>query len=271
MATTALHAAATGLKSLSTEVDVIANNLANVNTVGFKGSRVNFEDLMYEHKKQPGVENALGGRTPAGLQVGLGTTISNTQYDFVQGAAQQTDRPLDIMIVGDGFFRVQLPPDQGGGVGYTRAGNLFRNSDGDLVIGNTNGYLLADGINIDPQVAEDDIAVSSSGVVSFQDRTNGTNNVIGQLELATFVNKAGLESIGGNIYIATDASGTPITGEPQSGGLGAIQQGHLEQSNVDPVKELVALIKTQRAFELNSQTIQAADEVLQVVGNLRRF
>lgn len=269
MATTALHAAATGLKSLSTEIDVIANNLANVNTAGFKGSRVNFEDLMYQHKKQPGVENALGNRTPAGLQVGLGTTISNTQFDFAQGAAQLTERPMDVMIQGDGFLRIELPPDQGGGEGYTRAGNLFINADGNIVLGNTNGYLVAGGITVPNEVAEENISISAGGEVSYIDAT-GNNQILGQFELAAFVNSGGLKSIGGNLYIATDASGAAIAGEPGTGGFGSILQGHLEGSNVDPVKELVSLIKTQRAFELNSQTIQAADEVLQVVGNLRR-
>ncbi len=270
MATTALHAAATGLKSLSTEIDVIANNLANVNTVAFKGSRVNFEDLMYQHRKQPGVENALGDRTPAGLQVGLGTNISNTQFDFGTGAAQLTERPLDVMIEGDGFFRITLPDDLGGGVGYTRAGNLFINPDGDLVLGNASGYLLEDGINVPAGVVANDISIGEDGTVAYTD--NAGNTVpIGDLQLATFVNNEGLKSIGGNIYIATDASGQPIEGQPATGNFGTLLQGHLEQSNVDPVKELVALIKTQRAFELNSQTIQAADEVMQVVGNLRRF
>ena len=224
---------------------------------------------MYQHRKQPGVENALGDRTPAGLQVGLGTNISNTQYDFAQGAAQQTDRALDVMIEGDGFFRVTLPDDQGGGVGYTRAGNLFVNPDGNLVLGNSSGYLLEDGITVPTGVVEADISISEDGSISYNDAT-GANVQIGDLQLASFVNNAGLKSIGGNIYIATDASGPAIEGQPATGGFGAISQGHLEQSNVDPVRELVALIKTQRAFELNSQTIQAADEVLQVVGNLRR-
>ncbi len=269
MATNALHSAATGLKALSTELDVLANNLANVNTVGFKQSRVNFEDLMYQHKKQPGVENATGTLTPAGLQVGLGVAISNTQYDFAQGSATITERSLDATIAGDGFFKVILPNDLGGGVGYTRAGNFFRNSNGDLVLGNSSGYLLEPGITIPGDVAEDAVSIGKDGTVSYTDNAAQTTE-LGQIELATFVNKAGLKSVGGNVFIQTDASGPPIEGEPGTGGLGTIEQGFLEQSNVDPVKELVALIKTQRAFELNSQTIQAADEVMQVVGNLRR-
>ena len=269
MAINALHSAATGLTALSTEIDVIANNLANVNTVGFKGSRVNFEDLLYEHKRQPGVENLAGETSPAGIQVGLGTRVSSTQYDFQQGASEVTGRPLDVMINGDGFFRVLLPGDLGGGEAYTRAGNFFRNVDGDVVLGNTQGNYLADGINIPEDAAEDAIAVSADGVISFTDAA-GQSQVVGQIELHTFVNKAGLKSVGSNLYIATDASGPAISGEPGAPGLGTILDRHLELSNVDTVKELVGLIKSQRAFELNSQTIQAADEVLQVVGNLRR-
>ena len=270
MATNALHSAATGLKAMSTELDVLANNLANVNTVGFKRSRVNFEDLMYQHQKQPGVENAIGTLTPAGLQVGLGVAISNTQYDFSQGSATITGNPLDIAIAGDGFFKVTLPGDQGGGVGYTRAGNLFRNVDGTLVLGNGAGNTIEPGISIDPDIPDDRISIGLDGTVSVTEN-DGSSSVVGQLELATFVNKTGLKSVGGNIFIATDASGPPIEGEPGTGGLGEIRAGFIEQSNVDPVKDLVALIKTQRAFELNSQTIQAADEVMQTVGNLRRF
>ncbi|MEM8782166.1 MAG: flagellar basal-body rod protein FlgG [Planctomycetota bacterium] len=269
MATNALHSAATGLRALSTKLDVLANNLANANTVGFKGSRVNFEDLIYEHKKQPGVENATGTLTPAGLQIGLGVDISNTQLDFSQGSASATERPLDVAIAGDGFFKVTLPNDLGGGVGYTRAGNFFRNNQGDLVLGNSSGFLLEPGITIPDEIPEDRITISKDGTVSVTNNAGQTTE-LGQLELATFVNKAGLKSVGGNVFIETDGSGPPIEGEPGTGGLGTIEQGFLEQSNVDPVKELVNLIKTQRAFELNSQTIQAADEVMQVVGNLRR-
>ena len=163
MAINALHASATGLRSLSTELDVIANNLANVNTVGFKASRTNFEDLMYQHKKQPGVENALGDRTPMGLAVGLGTRISNTQFDFTTGAPIQTKNPLDMYINGVGFFKVAIPDDRGG-VGYTRAGNFVTNADGDLVLGNADGPRLIPNINIDPEATQ--ISVSSSGVIS---------------------------------------------------------------------------------------------------------
>ncbi len=267
MAVLALHSASTGLNALSTELDVIANNLANVNTTAFKAQRVNFEDLIYQHKKQPGVENAAGDHNPAGLQVGLGTQISNTQFNFEIGSAIPTGRELDVFIEGDGFMEVQILSEQGGGVGYTRAGNLFTNRDGDLVLGNSQGPRIQPGITIPDEALNVAIAADGTVVVTNPD---GTLDNVGQLELATFINREGLKSIGGNIYVETDASGPPIQGNPGEGSLGTILQGHLENSNVDPVSELVSLIKTQRAFEMNSQTIQAADEVLQVVGNLRR-
>ena len=267
MAVLALHSASTGLNALSTELDVIANNLANVNTTAFKTQRVNFEDLIYQHKKQPGIENANGDQNPAGLQVGLGTQISNTQFNFELGAAVSTSRELDIYIEGDGFLEVQILSEQGGGVGYTRAGNLFANRDGELVLGNSQGPRVQPGITIPNDALS--ISISADGTVSATN-PDGSVTQAGQLQLASFVNMEGLKSIGGNIYVESEASGPPIQGNPGEGSLGTILQGHLESSNVDPVTELVALIKTQRAFEMNSQTIQAADEILQVVGNLRR-
>lgn len=267
MAVLALHSAATGLNALSTELDVIANNLANVNTTAFKTQRVNFEDLIYQHKKQPGVENANGDQTPAGLQVGLGTQISNTQYDFELGSALPTGRELDVFIAGDGFLELEILSEQGGGVGYTRAGNLFTNRDGELVLGNSQGPRVQPGITIPDE--RQAVTISADGTVTVT-LPDGSQSNVGQLQLTNFVNNEGLKSVGGNVYVETEASGPPIQGNPGQGSLGELQQGHLENSNVDPVKELVALIKTQRAFEMNSQTIQAADEVLQVVGNLRR-
>ncbi len=269
MAINALHSAATGLSALSNAIDVTANNLANANTVGFKASRTNFEDLLYLQKAQPGVENANGDQRPAGIQVGLGTRLSNTQADFTVGSPQKTNGNFDVMINGDGFFKIAILPDQGDGVGYTRAGNFFPNSEGDLVLGNSNGPRLEPAINVPDGVIG--IEISEDGTIS--GKTNGSTAPVelGQIEIATFVNRAGLESIGGNIFIETPASGSPIEGTPGEGTLGTIMHRFLESSNVDPVIELVSLIKTQRAFEMNSQTIQAADEALQVIGNLSRF
>lgn len=269
MAINALHSAATGLSSLSTAIDVTANNLANANTVGFKASRANFEDLLYLQKAQPGVENANGDMRPAGIQVGLGTRVSNTQADFTIGSPQITGQDFDMMINGEGFFKIAILPDQGDGFGYTRAGNFFRNSEGDLVLGNSNGPRLEPVINVPEGVTG--IEISEDGTISGTTPGSVAPTELGQIEIATFVNKAGLESIGGNIFVETIASGAAIEGVPGEGTLGTIQDKTLESSNVDPVIELVTLIKTQRAFEMNSQTIQAADEALQVIGNLSRF
>jgi len=256
------------MNALSTELDVISNNLANVNTNGFKASRVNFEDLVYQQMRQPGLESGAETTPPAGLQVGLGTRISNTQFDFTAGGAIETNNPYDMYIAGDGFFKVNILEEFGGGEGYARVGNFFKNADGELVLGNSDGPRLSDGITIDDEAIG--VNISASGLVS-QIMPDNTVQQVGQIELHTFVNKSGLRSIGGNIYVETEISGAPITGTPGEGVFGTIKQNQLEQSNVNPVTELVQLIKTQRAFEMNSQTIQAADELLQTVGNLRRF
>ena len=269
MAITALNSAATGLKALSTRIDVVANNLANAETTAFKRSRVNFEDLMYLTLKQPGTQTQSGEISPAGLFVGLGTRISNTQIDLEQGSLENTGRPLDVGIEGNGFFKVKILDSIGDGFGYTRNGNFFVNNQGDLVLGMGDGYKLVPAITIPPDAT--DVSISQDGNISViragqQDPTN-----VGQLELTTFVNPQGLKLLGGSLYQETNASGEPITGNPGENGTGTILQGFLETSNVDPVKELVTLIKTQRAFELNSQSIQTADQALQTVANLRRF
>lgn len=269
MAINALHSASTGLSALQTEMDVTANNLANVNTTGFKRSRVNFEDLLYQEKAQPGVENANGDQRPTGLYVGLGTRVSGTQLDFRQGSPIETGRDLDMTIDGDGMFQVDIHDDLGGGVGYTRAGNFFVNADGDIVLGNTDGPRLLPGVNVPGDTIK--IEVARDGTIYAFQPGDVEPNEIGQLELATFVNKEGLKQIGGNLFVETAASGPPIEGVPGEGQFGTVIQRFLEGSNVKPVEELVGLIKTQRAFEMNSQSIQAADQALQTVSNLRRF
>lgn len=269
MAINALHSASTGLSALETEMDVTANNLANVNTTGFKRSRVNFEDLLYQEKAQPGVENANGDQRPTGLYVGLGTRVSGTQVDFRQGSPVETGRDLDISIDGEGLFQVDIDDDVGGGVGYTRAGNFFVNPDGDIVLGNTDGPRLVPEINVPPDATK--IEISRDGTVFAFQPGDVEPDEVGQIELATFVNKEGLKQIGGNLYVETAASGPPIEGVPSEGQFGSVIQRFLEGSNVKPVEELVGLIKTQRAFEMNSQSIQAADQALQTVSNLRRF
>ncbi len=269
MAIIALHSASTGLNALSTQIDVIAHNLANVNTDGFKASRANFEDLLYQEKAQPGVENAQGDMRPTGIHIGLGVRVTGTDHDFTQGSAKVTDRPLDVMIDGQGFFGVRIPDDLGrNGMGYTRSGNFFVNRDGDVVLGNSDGPLLQPAISIPDDTLN--VTISNDGRV-FVTQPGGTQTEVGQITLYNFVNPRGLSPIGGNLYVETDASGDPVESEPIENGVGRVLQGHLEASNVNPVTELVELIKAQRSFEMNSQSIQAADQALQVVANLRRF
>lgn len=269
MAIIALHSASTGLSALNTELDVIANNLANSNTQGFKGSRVNFQDLLYEERAQPGIENANGDQRPTGLYVGLGTKVSGTIIDWTQGSLLPTQMPLDLAIQGKGFFQVQISDDVGEGLAYTRAGNFSVNRDGDIVLASDQGRRLDPPINVGTEGG--DVQIDATGRVYVTDDTGISQDTGQQIELAIFTNPSGLRQIGENLYLPSEASGDPELGEPEVGGRGTTQQGFLESSNVDPVKELVKLIQTQRAFELNSQSIQAADEVLQQVGRLRRF
>ncbi len=270
MAIVALHSASTGLSALSTGLDVIANNLANSNTDGFKASRVNFQDLLYIEKAQPGAENINGDQRPMGTYVGLGTKVSGTQLDFRQGPAQQTGREFDLLIDGDGFFQVQVEDELGeNGIAYTRAGNFTLNAEGELVLANDQGRRLLPNIQVPPDATG--ITVLPDGTVYAGISGQADLEDLGTLEVATFVNPVGLKQVGENLYVQTEASGEPAVGDPLDGGRGAIRQGFLEGSNVDPVVELVNLIRTQRAFEMNSQSIQAADEALQTIGRLRRF
>ena len=267
MAIAALNSAATGLRALSTKIDVIANNLANAETNGFKGSRANFEDLMYSTIRNPGATNSTGDITPAGLQIGHGVRVSNTQIDFAQGPMENTDRQLDVAINGQGLFRVKIIDSVGDGTAYTRNGNFFQNNEGDLVLGSKEGPRLIPQITIPDNTIN--INVADDGTVEAVGSDN-TTTPVGRLELVRFINAEGLKTMGGNLFLETPASGAPITGNPKDSGFGDVQQGFLEGSNVDPTKELVGLIKTQRSFELNSQSIQTADQALQTVANLRR-
>ncbi len=269
MAIRALHSAATGLNALTTALDVIANNIANANTDGFKASRANFQDLLYEEVAQPGVENANGDQRPTGLYIGLGVKVSGTQLDFRQGAARPTERELDLMIEGEGFFPVGISDDVGDGVGYTRAGNFELNSDGEIVLANDHGYRLEPSITVPEEAIG--LSILPTGEVYASIRNQTDPELIGEIEVATFVNPAGLKQVGENIFVPSAASGDPNAGLPNEDGRGLVRQGFLEGSNVDPTIELVNLIKTQRSFELNSQSIQAADEALRTIGNLRRF
>lgn len=269
MALNALHAASTGLSALNTELDVIANNLANVNTSGFKSSRVNFEDLIYQEKALPGVENANGDQRPTGLYVGLGVRVSGTQLNFSQGAPLETGRQLDVLIDGQGFFQVEVESDRAeNATAYTRAGNFALNSDGEIVLANMQGRRLIPNITVDPDARF--VEIGSDGRVSFIGPGSDVAQLAGIIELATFVNPQGLKQLGENLFVETDASGNPITGDPGFDNRGILRSGFLESSNVNPTLELIKLIRTQRAFEMNSNVIRASDETLRAVSQLRR-
>ena len=271
MAINALQSAASGLSALNVALDVTANNLANVNTAGFKSSRVNFQDLLYLEKAQPGATNLHGDQRPIGLYVGLGVKVSGTQLDFTQGSSQTTNNPLDVMIQGSGFFQVTVEDNKAaGGRAYTRAGNFALNSDGELVLASDQGRRLELVIAIPANAIRDTVTITPDGRVTYMVPGGTEPSEAGQLELATFINPAGLEQLGENLYGETVASGPPNTGVPSLDDRGSLIQGSLESSNVDPTRELIELIRVQRAFEMNSQSIRAADDTLRAVGQLRR-
>ncbi len=267
MAINALQSASSALSALNTSLDVTANNIANVNTPGFKTSRVNFQDLLYIEKAQPGTENANGDQRPTGLYVGLGVRVSGTQQQFTQGASLATGNELDLQIEGPGFFRVRVEPDAGG-FAYTRAGNFTKNADGQIVLANDQGRILDPEITIPPNAVK--VSVGADGRVSVLVSGETEPQVLDQIQLVTFINPAGLRQIGENLWAESAASGSPIDGIPGTDGRGTLLQGFLEASNVDPTRELIELIRTQRAFEFNSQSIRAADESLRSIAQLRQ-
>lgn len=258
----ALWTAATGMNSQQTNIDVISNNLSNVNTSGFKKTRVNFADLMYSEIKQPGTPNTRGAQIPVGIEVGHGAKVNSTQKMFTPGNVQNTDNSLDFLIEGDGFFRV-LRPD--GSYAYTRDGSFKRDSTGQVV--------TADGYTLSPQIVipeeSTSISVTSDGAVNVKN-PDGTVQQIGEIELYRFANPAGLISEGRNQFVTSSASGDPRAGVPGEEGYGTISQGFLEMSNVKVVEEMVNMIAAQRAYEVNSKAITAADEMLQTANQLRR-
>jgi flagellar basal-body rod protein FlgG len=268
MAIIALHSAATGLRALSQQLDVISNNISNANNDGFKASRANFEDLMYQYQQMPGAKNALGDVLPSGIATGYGTRISATQLDMTRGSAVVTGNELDLFIDGDGFFQVRVPDGQGDGLAYTRTGKFFVNDKGEMVLNGSGGYKIDPPITIPNNTTK--VSIGNDGRVLCTVAGNTTAQDVGQLQLTRFPNPQGLVQIGGNLYQRSDASGAPVLSVPGKEGAGTLTQGQVEASNVDPVKELVELIKTQRTFELNSQSIQAADQMLQQISNLRR-
>ncbi len=259
----ALFTAATGMVAQQLNVDVVANNIANVNTVGFKRSRVDFQDLLYQMERLPGATVAGANQAPTGAQVGLGVRAGAIQKMFSQGEFQQTGNPLDLVIEGDGFFQILLPD---GRTGYTRDGAYKRDSTGRVV--------TSDGCPVQPDIVvpadATDISVGSDGTVSVLVAGQAQPQQIGSVSLVRFVNPAGLAAVGRNGFVETAASGPPIAGVAGQQGLGTIGQGFLEISNVDIVEEMVALIIAQRAYEANSRGIQTADEMLGVANTLRR-
>ena len=259
----ALWSASTGMKGQQTNIDVISNNLANVNSSGFKKSRVDFEDLMYQTLNQPGSPDTQGSQIPVGIEKGHGTKVSSTQKIFTIGDLQNTDNPLDIVIEGDGFLQVARPD---GSIAYTRDGALKQDSQGRIVT--SEGYPVLPNISI-PQDTTD-ITITSDGTVNVKLAGREDSQQIGQLELARFSNPGGLNSAGRNLFEETVASGPAMLGTPGSEGFGTIAQGFLEKSNVEVVEEMVNMIGAQRAYEVNSKTIQAADEMLATANQLRR-
>jgi flagellar basal-body rod protein FlgG len=243
-------------------IDNVAHNLSNVNTTGFKKSRVEFEDLVYQQMRAPGTPTSQEGEAPVGLEAGLGTRVVASARNFAVGNLRSTNSPLDLAIEGQGFFQLTLP---GGETGYTRAGAFHLSGQGQLV--------TADGIALEPAITipqgATTISISKDGIVSVL-VPGADPQQVGTIELANFQNPAGLQARGGNVFTATVASGDPVTAIPGADGLGTIAQGMLEDSNVSVVEEMVNMILGQRAYEANSRVIRAADEMLQQVNNLPR-
>jgi flagellar basal-body rod protein FlgG len=256
--------AASGMKAQQMNIDTIANNLANVNTTGYKKSHTEFQDLLYEKVMPGGQVDAEGRAAPTRVEVGHGVKLVATNKNFSQGTVVATANPLDLMIEGDGFFQVRMPD---GTIKYTRDGSFKLDADRSVVT--SAGYRLEPAVNVPEDALE--LSVSRDGVISVMIAGDDANvQEIGQLELARFPNAAGLTARGGNIYGETPASGTPILGNPGLEGMGETTSGFLEMSNVETVDELVNMISAQRAYELNSKTITMSDEMLQTVNNLKR-
>jgi len=252
----ALWIAKTGLDAQQTKMSVISNNLANVNTTGFKQDRAVFEDLLYQTIRQPGAQTTTDNQLPSGLMIGTGVRTVATEKLHTQGNIIQTDNALDVAIDGRGFFQILMPD---GDLAYTRDGTFQINADGDMVM--SNGYLLDPGINIPDDVQS--VTIGADGTVSIVQPGDNEPTVIGEIELADFVNPAGLQPVGENLFKETGASGVPIVGTPTLDGLGRVIGGALETSNVNVVTELINMIETQRAYEMNSKAISTADQMLQ--------
>jgi flagellar basal-body rod protein FlgG len=252
----ALWAAKTGLDAQQTEMSVISNNLANVNTTGYKEDRAVFEDLLYQNQTQVGADTSQTTQSPSGMNIGTGVEVVATEKEYGQGTPTQTGNPLDVEISGQGFFQVQMPD---GTLAYTRDGTFQTNAQGQLVT--STGYVVQPGITI-PQGAQS-VTIGTDGTVTVLLPGQSSPTQVGQLQLANFINPPGLQPIGQNLLVQSASSGSPQTGTPGVNGLGTVTQGDLESSNVDVVEELVNMIQTQRAYEMNSKAISTVDQMLQ--------
>lgn len=260
----ALWSAASGMKGQQTNMDVIAHNIANVNTYGGKKVRAEFQDLIYQNIRDAGAASGADGQYPTGLQVGLGTRVAATNRIFTQGPLQTTDNPTDIGIQGEGFFRITMPD---GTTAYTRDGSFKLDSQRRLVT--TDGYPLADNITIDDNAPSDSITISDDGRVS-DTPAGGTQQEVGQIQLARFVNPSGLTAIGKNLFVVSEASGEAIESEPGVDGAGTLTQKTLEMSSVQIVEEMVNMIISQRAYESNSKAVTTSDSMLEIANGLKR-
>ena len=254
----ALYASKTGLAAQDKQLSTISNNLANTSTVGFKRDRAVFEDLLYQIQRQPGAKETQDSQLPSGLQLGTGSRVVATQKQFTQGNLQVTEQPLDVAVNGRGFLQV-LQAD--GTIAYTRNGQLQLNSDGQVV--NSDGLVLEPAITV-PQNASK-ITIGKDGSVNAYINGTVAPQQLGNISLADFVNPSGLQAIGGNLFTQTVASGDPQQGAPGENGMGSLLQGQLESSNVDIVEEMVNMITTQRAYEMNSKVVSTADQMLQYI------
>ncbi|MEO8777553.1 MAG: flagellar basal-body rod protein FlgG, partial [Rhodanobacter sp.] len=251
-----LWIAKTGLDAQQTRMDVISNNLANANTTGFKSSRASFQDLIYQNKGQPGGQTTEQTMSPSGLMLGTGVRVVGTEKLFTQGNISQTGNSMDVAIQGSGFLQVSMPD---GTVAYTRDGALQTDANGQLVT--SNGYSISPPVTLPSNVQS--ITIGSDGTVSATTNGSATATQIGALQLANFINPAGLQPQGDNLYVETASSGSPQTGQPGLNGMGTLLQGSLESSNVNVVEEMVNMIETQRTYEMNSKAVSSTDQMLQ--------
>ncbi len=259
----AMRTAASGMAAQQMNVDNIANNLSNVNTTGFKKSKLQFQDVLYQNYRRAGTATAVGSQTPVGLDVGYGTKAAATVREFSTGDLSHTGNALDLAIEGDGFFQIQMPD---GSTAYTRDGTFKLSAEGQIVT--TDGYYLLPEVSIPEDAVS--VSVGTDGTIEVQQYGQDSPTEVGQIELARFMNSAGLASVGRNLALQTGASGDPVTDTPGQSGMGQIDQGYLEMSNVSVVDEMVDMIVAQRSYEMNSKAIQTGDDMAQIANNLKR-